>query len=441
MKAKYFSLCLILFCSTAWADTAKYPIAPTDIDYKNISSERARLGRFLFFDPILSGNKNIACATCHHPKFGTSDGISLAIGEGGRGLGTKRHYVSGANAPEQRIGRHSPSLFNLGASEFRTLFHDGRLEAVGSGMSGFRTPLDEDMAENFDGALSAQAMFPVLSGDEMAGHYNENEISKSVRIGLLTGPNGAWEKITKRVMDIPEYQVLFTDIYGTTKNVTFTDIANVIADFIATEFRADNSVWDQYLRDETELPTNAQRGAELFYGKANCVACHSGKFQTDHDFHAISMPQFGPGRNARFEAHQRDIGRQRVTGKIEDAYKFRTPSLRNVALTAPYGHTGAYPTLESIIKHHLDPQPSFSEYNFKLAKLPKFGDLKLDDFQIMKSSHDKAEILAANELEKQSLSSFEIGYLVEFLQSLTDKTFEFGRLGIPKTVPSGLPVD
>jgi len=403
--------------------------------------ERAKLGRFLFFDPILSGNKNIACATCHHPKLGTSDGMSLAIGEGGKGLGPERRYVSGSNAPEQRIGRHSPNLFNLGASEFRILFHDGRLEAHDTGVSGFRTPLEGDMAKNFDGALSAQAMFPVLSGDEMAGHYSENEISKSVRIGLLTGPNGAWKKITKRVTDIPEYRRLFTDIYGTTKTVTFTDIANVIADFVATEFRADNSSWDKYLRGEIKLSADAQRGAELFYGKANCVACHSGKFQTDHDFHAISMPQFGPGRNARFEGHQRDIGRKRVTGKNEDAYKFRTPSLRNIALTAPYGHTGAYPTLESIISHHLDPQQSFAKYDFKLAKLPKFGDLKQDDFQIMKNAREGAEILAANELEKQSLSPEEIVYLVEFLRSLTDETFKLGRLGVPKKVPSGLPVD
>ncbi len=444
MPVKWLSLCLIFWCSMTSAGPTNYPDAPTNADYKKVSPIQAKLGQLLFFDPILSGNKNIACATCHHPKFGTSDGVSLTIGEGGKGLGPDRRYVFGDNAPEQRIGRHAPNLFNLGASEFRTLFHDGRLEIEGTRVSGFRTPLEDDMVNNFDGVLSAQAMFPVLSGDEMAGHYNENEIAKTVRIGILTGPNGAWKKLTNRIAEIPEYRDLFRQAYNITapnRPIVFTDIANAISDFVATEFRSDSSPWDHFLRGKITLPDAAMRGAELFYGKAKCASCHSGKFQTDHNFHAISMPQFGPGRNARFEGHQRDIGRQRVTGKEEDAYKFKTPSLRNVALSAPYGHTGAYPTLTGIVRHHLDPSRSFTAYDFNLASLPIFGEKNPDDFQIMKNERDRAEILAANTLEKQTLTEIEINDLVKFLHSLTDKTFINGRLGIPITVPSGLPVD
>ncbi len=424
-------------------ETYVFPEPVENSDFRPINQDRIKLGQLLFFDPVLSGNKNISCATCHHPRFGTSDGLSLPIGEGGVGVGDKRHFPTNANIPEQRIGRNSPALFNLGAAEFTALFHDGRLEEDLNKPTGFRTPLDADMAKEFQGAISAQAMFPVLSGDEMAGQYSENEISKTVRIGILTGPNGAWQKIADRVAAIPEYQRLFNELNknGSDQNpIRFTDIANAIADFIASEFRADNSAWDKFLRYQTPLNPPALQGAKLFYGKANCSNCHSGKFQSDHKFHAIAMPQFGPGRNARFEGHQRDVGRMRVTGERKDIYKFRTPSLRNIALSAPYGHTGAYPTLEDIIRHHLDPVNSFRSYDVQMAKLPVFETNTQDDFQIMKSPADRDAILAANQLPPMTLSDAEISDLIAFLESLTDRDFQ-NRLGIPASVPSGLPVD
>ncbi|MFP3387006.1 cytochrome-c peroxidase, partial [Tritonibacter sp. SIMBA_163] len=77
---------------------------------------------------------------------------------------------------------------------------------------------------------------------------------------------------------------------------------------------------------------DAQSGMKLFYDKAACSQCHSVWLQTDHDFHALAVPQLWPGKAARFEAHNRDEGRLRVTGAAEDAYAFRTPALRNVRL-------------------------------------------------------------------------------------------------------------
>lgn len=106
------------------------------------------------------------------------------------------------------------------------------------------------------------------------------------------------------------------------------------------------SPFDAYMLGQGDLPAPASRGMELFYNKANCSQCHSGWFQTDHDFHALAVPQIGPGKAARFEPHNRDEGRIRVTGKSQDSFAFRTPSLRNVSLTAPYGHSGAFTTLE-----------------------------------------------------------------------------------------------
>ena len=116
------------------------------------------LGQLLFYDPILSGNRNISCATCHHPRFGTGDGLSLGLGEGGIGLGPERR-ADPANLPEQRIPRNAPGLWNLGAPEFTVMFHDGRLEDHPDHPGGIRTPLGDDMVAGFDDALAAQAMF------------------------------------------------------------------------------------------------------------------------------------------------------------------------------------------------------------------------------------------------------------------------------------------
>ncbi|NOD45761.1 cytochrome-c peroxidase [Ruegeria sp. HKCCD5849] len=396
--------------------------------------ERVELGQLLFYDPILSGNKNISCSTCHHPKLGTSDGLSLGIGEGGVGLGAERK-ITQDNSPEQRIPRNSPGLWNLGALEFTTFFHDGRLEADPSQPNGIRTPLGTDMRRGFQSALAAQAMFPVLSPDEMAGHYSENEVSKAVRLGLLTQEGGAWDLIAARVAGIPEYSQRFEDV-APGEEITFTAIANVIADFIAFEWRADNSLFDRAMRGEETLPATAQLGMTLFYGEAGCSSCHSGWFQTDHSFHSIAMPQIGPGKAARFENHVRDDGRLRVTGDARDAFAFRTPSLRNVTLTAPYGHSGAYAELEDVVRHHLDPVAALRNYSVEKAELPEF-DGALDAQAMQDPTHVEA-IAASNTLAPMSLSDDDINAILSFLGTLEDPAV---RLGVPKTVPSGLPVD
>lgn len=405
----------------------EFSIAPT---------ENVILGQLLFYDPILSGNKNTACSTCHHPKFATSDGVSLALGEGGIGLGPDRR-VDPNNPPEQRIPRNAPALFNLGAKQFSSLFHDGRVEADPQFRSGLRTPLEEEMVEGFNSVLSAQAMFPVLSGDEMSGHYSENDVSKVVRQGFLAQSGGAWDILAKRVNDIPEYRQMFDEIIGK-RPVLFTDISNMLADFIAAEWRADNSDFDQFLKGEA-LGKDAFSGMVLFYGKAGCGTCHSGVFQTDHDYHAIAMPQIGPGKAARFEDHNRDTGRIRVTGIKEDAYRFRTPSLRNIVATGPYGHDGAYKTLEAVVRHHLHPVLSLKAYDRTQAIFPELKGAA--DWGVLDDPNEMAAIAAANELAPIELNDTQVKEILAFLGALTDLSNLTGLLGVPKTVPSGLAVD
>lgn len=414
------------------------PLPSADVNFPEFDAPRIELGQLLFFDPILSGNKTVSCATCHHPKFNTADGLSLGIGDGGIGLGTDRK-VDAANPPEKRIPRNAPALFNLGASEFVSFFHDGRLEVDKTRASGIRTPLGGEMESGFASLLSAQTMFPVLSAAEMAGHFSENDVSKAVRQGVLTGDGGAWDILAKRVEAIPEYRAQFDPIIGSDKPIYFTDISDAIAAFVDFEWRATNSPFDLHLRLGQQLDAQAEAGKQLFYGDAGCATCHSGLFQTDHQFHAIAMPQIGPGKAAGFERHQRDEGRMRVTGNLADAYAFRTPSLRNVAHTSPYGHSGAYGTLEEVVRHHLDPVGSLNAYLEASAVLPV--EVGKDDFAVMRNPEEVAKIAAANALASVDLDEQEIGEIIAFLNALTDPQSLKGALGIPTSVPSGLPLD
>ena len=418
---------------------AELPPAVVDNDYRPVDLAEAKLGRDLFYDPILSGNKTIACATCHHPNFATADGVSLSFGDGGIGLGPDRVFDPN-NKPEERIPRNAPALFNLGAHEFRVMFHDGRLEEDPTFPGGIRTPLDADMLEGFASVLSAQTMFPVLSRDEMAGSFRENDVALAVRQGRITGEGGAWDILSKRVADIPDYSDRFIDIYPDVvarEDIGFTDISNAIAAFMEWEWRSDGSEFDAVLRGEIELTGAAQRGMELFYGSGHCSSCHSGPFQTDHKFHAMGTPQIGPGKSATFETHFRDDGRFRVTGKEDDRFAFRTPSLRNVVHTAPYGHAGAHADLATFLQAHADPIRGLTEYDLEMAVLPEFDH---DDFVIMSTPSEVQVIADAVSVEPVSLTDGQISNLIAFLDTLTDTESINGRLGIPTSVPSGLPV-
>jgi cytochrome c peroxidase len=283
-------------------------------------------------------------------------------------------------------------------------------------------------------------MFPVLSRDEMAGSHRENEIGRLVRQGLITGEGGAWDVLSRRVADIPEYGDAFIALYPhieTVDQIAFTDISNAIAVFIAFEWRSDTSAFDAVLRGAATLDTQAQTGLELFYGEAGCAACHSGPFLTDHDFHAMGAPQIGPGKAATFEDHMRDDGRFRVTGREADRYAFRTPSLRNVALTAPYGHAGAHLELTDFIASHADPVVGLATYDKTQAILPAFEG---EDFTVMNDPEQLRAIAAAVTVDPVVLSAEDIDAIVVFLNTLSDPESAEGRLGVPDSVPSGLTV-
>ena len=440
-SALLFSVC----AANVTASPNELPDALQDADfYENGSPDpvKVELGKNLFFDKILSGNQNISCATCHHSLTDTGDGLSLPVGEGGAGLGVTRDTGTGADAIHERVPRNAPPVFNLGAREMQVLFHDGRVEVDGSQPSGFRSPAGNDLPLILDNVLAAQAMFPVTSGTEMAGQLGENAIADAAAAGDLPL---VWELIAQRLRAIPGYVDLFLEVYpelGSADEITYAHAANAIAAFEAFAWRADNSPFDRYLRGQGSAMTPAQkRGMRLFYGKANCASCHSGAFQTDLQFHAIAMPQVGPGKGDNLDGYNDghdDLGRERVTGDAADRLKFRTPPLRNVALTAPYGHAGAYDTLEAVIRHHLDPVAGITYYDPSQLTLPERDDLNLIDLVVMEDPARVAMIADHNELEPADLQEKDIADLVEFMHALTDPGSIDLRKDTPVRVPSGL---
>ena len=427
------------------------PDAVTDADFRNHSDAKVELGRLLMYDKILSGNKNISCATCHHSLTDTGDGLSLPVGEGGKGLGVARNTGVGKDAIHERVPRNAPPVFNLGAHEFEVLFHDGRVSVNPDFPSGCETPAGFDLPDNLESLLACQAMFPVTSGTEMAGQEGENRIADAAAAGDLAGPQGVWALLAKRLRRIPEYVDMFIEVFddiNVKQDITYAHAANAIAAFEDTFWRADNSPFDRFLRgDKRAMSANAKAGMRLFYnGDSNgnaCADCHSGKFQTDHSYHAIAMPQVGAGRGSdspdKTGGHE-DFGREQVTGLAFDTLKFRTPNLRNVALTAPYGHTGAYNTLRAVVEHHRDTVSALYNYDQSQAVFPSRDDLDALDFITM-NDPDRVQFIADhNELDPYAYTDAEIDRIIDFLHALTDPGSIDLRRDVPATVPSGLPV-
>ena len=404
-------------------------------DFVDADPAQARIGQLLFYDKLLSGNRNISCGTCHNHNLAGGDGLSLGIGEGGIGLGMERL----AGDIRKRIPRNAPSLWNLGHNSIDVLFHDGRLEISEQFGNGFDSPAEEWLPEGLDNIVAAQALFPLAAQFEMAGNPGENDIAGAVHDRI----DAAWPIIATRIRSEPEYVAMFLEAFDTVEeplDITIVEIGNALGAFITTEWRSFDSPYDAWLTG-TPLPDSAERGRVLFFGEAGCASCHSGPLFTDQNFYALGLPAFGPGRTRLFDKMPRDVGRMGQTDLLSDAYRFRTPSLRNVALTAPYGHNGAYPTLTDMIRHHSDPVAMRNAWTQDMAALPEAPWLAGVDFAIQQDSREMARQAAVLDINPVALSSNEISDIEAFLHALTGAGVNDRPLGRPTSVPSGLPVD
>ncbi|SLN17733.1 cytochrome-c peroxidase [Pseudooctadecabacter jejudonensis] len=404
-------------------------------DFVDADPAQARIGQLLFYDKILSGNRNISCGTCHHHDHAGGDGLSLGIGEGGIGLGPDRQIGD----IRKRVPRNAPALWNLGHISVDVMFHDGRLEVSDQFGNGFDSPAEEWLPEGLDNIVAAQALFPLTAQFEMAGNPGENDIAGATHDRI----DAAWPILAARVRANETYANMFVEAFENVDEpleISIVEIGNALGAFITTEWQSYDSPYDAWLTG-TPLPDDAERGRALFFGEARCASCHSGPLFTDQDFHALGLPAFGPGRTRTFDKMPRDVGRMGETDLLSDAYRFRTPSLRNVALTAPYGHNGAYPTLRHMIRHHSDPVTARAAWTPELAALPhapRFGGV---DFAIQQDRFEMARQSAVLDINPVMLTEAEITDIEAFLHALTGATAHTRPMGRPDAVPSGLPVD
>jgi cytochrome c peroxidase len=325
-----------------------------------------QLGEKLFKEKEISGNKNISCQTCHHPDFGSSDGLPLPIGEGGEGEGPRRRLSQGSIIP-----RHAPHVFNNGFPSFNKMFWDGRV-SYNSETDTFTTPAPNLNKEHIKGknyvsvlssALAAQAMFPPLSHEEMRGAPGSNEIADA------SDNFSAWEKIMERLLDKELYQKLFRQAFQSTplNQLNFAHAGEALGFYQSQRFAVTDTPFDRYIAGQKEALNNSQkRGMLVFYGKGKCSECHQGMNFTDQEFHNVAFPQVGPGK----EEGGDDRGLFLLTGKDEDLYRFKTPGLRNVSRSAPYGHSGSLKTLNKVIEHYNHPMRSNHHYESGYRNLP-----------------------------------------------------------------------
>jgi len=414
VKARF--LIILSFVSTSVV--AELPWQPIGVeDYLTTRPQTVDLGRKLFADEILSGNRNISCQTCHHPSQGTADGLSLGLGEGAMGIGPQRE----AN-PEimKRVPRHSPHLFNLGHKSVTEQFWDGRVSIDPRAPSGYDSPAEAWLPHGLTSLSAVQATLPVTAQFEMAGNTGENEVIGAVRQRI----DYAWPVIVERVIADEEYwqliQAAFPELERR-RDVEYKHLANAIGDYINTEFRSFNAPIDRLARGEAVQISDAQRqGMELFYGKARCGECHSGALFTDRNYYSLALPPMGPGRTRQWDPWARDVGRMGVSNRAEDAYAFRVPTLRNLEFTAPYGHNGAYATLRAMIEHHNDPIAALQNYDRSQAILPDAPHIKVIDWIGFADKAEIERIKRSVDLQPLGLNETEIDQIIEFLSLLNE---------------------
>jgi len=303
----------ISFSSLSWANPS-LGLPPLSIPDNNPQSiEKIELGRLLFNDARFSGDGTISCASCHHSDKAFTDGLQQAVG-----------------IDQQAGARNAPTVVN--SAFYQTLFLDGRAKS-----------------------LEDQALGPFLS---------------PIEHGLKD-----YSKIIEVIRSDNNYVSQFSNVFGiSVTEITIDYVAKAIASFERTLVSA-NSLFDQYYfgRDHTKLSESAARGLRIFRRKGNCANCHEISFDNalfmDNRFYNIGIGsqhinnQLDDIVSALKEGEKieslglskqqlSELGRFNVTHFIADIGKFKTPTLRNISLTAPYMHDGSLQTLEQVVEYY-----------------------------------------------------------------------------------------
>jgi cytochrome c peroxidase len=276
--------------------------------------------------------------------------------------------------------------------------------------------VDPDAGDNLP---TAQSRFQVTIAEEMRGvsFPTADPTNDEVRTALaarLAGYQGWLDE--------------FAAVFDGDSTISYERIAEAIGEYERSQVFIETP-WKAFLDgDDDAISEAARRGALLFMlptrsGGASCISCHRGDRFTDEQFHVLGMPQIGLGKGDG-DTGTDDFGRYRVNGNDASLYAFRTPSLLNITETGPWGHSGAYTTLEAVVRHHLNPQAAFDNYDITQLETSIVDSGQADDMQI--NTQNALDKLAANRvsgifsIQNVDLTDDEVNDLVEFLKTLTD---------------------
>ena len=405
-------------------------------DLPSIDEPMVQLGKKLFFTKALSGDKDVACATCHVPSLGGGDKLSVSIGVGAvdpEWLGPGRQHISGyATVP-----RNAPTTFNIAMWD-RVLFFDGRVESLGKtpkreGNDGYgiRTPdVPLGTADPLAGMnlTVAQTRFPVTSKAEMLGEHFAIDLSHEELRWLLGARLGGYEG-GPRDLEVNDWPVecrtvLPPDTPEDEEMINYALIADAIAAYERSQVFVDTP-WKAYVQgDRGAISPEAKQGALLFFqsaaqGGAGCADCHHGDFFTDEEFYTLAIPQVGPGKE-NGPLGDDDFGRFRETKAPRDLYAFRTPTLLNVEVTGPWGHSGAYTTLEGIVRHHLDPAAAVASYDTSQLA-PDVQTVHWQQYTDQALAQWRSDLATGiTTVEPIHLSDAQVNDVVAFMLTLTD---------------------
>lgn len=310
-----------------------------------LTQAKVQLGRELFFDKRLSADGSVSCASCHDPTFAFTDGKKVAEG------------IAGKRGP-----RNSPTLLN--AMFNSSQFWDGRADS-----------------------LEAQAIMPLTNPIEMG--------------------NASHEQVIARLREIPEYARGFKEVFD--GPVTIGSLAKALAAFERT-LVSGNSPFDRYIAgDRAAMGDAALRGLGVFRGRGRCTVCHSINpsfpFLTDQNYRNTGVAAAFPGFDgllrraielARGDAASEierlgneqggaELGRFLITGNSLDIGAYRTPSLRNVELTAPYFHDGSAATLLDVVKFYVKGGIDNPAHDWELQPVPLTDEEQADLVEFLKS--------------------------------------------------------
>ncbi|MGA1487691.1 MAG: cytochrome c peroxidase [Planctomycetota bacterium] len=324
------------------------PLPPPPVPPENpLTAQKSVLGKILFWDAQLSADDTVACGTCHMPDFGGSDpratslnpGPDLVFGNANDvhgSLGVARLDASGAPLLDPLYGwdrqvtsRRSQSLLTSASTPL--LFWDGR--ATGP----FIDPESGAVLIPVGGALESQALVPILSSVEMShpGRTWDDVRSKLQVATPLFHATDLPADVSVALAANPTYPALFQAAFGT-PDINAARIAFALASYQRTLVTNDAPIDDFLQFGPTALTPEQNAGNQLF--AANCFPCHNGPLQTDNTFRRIGV-----------RPPPEDLGRGAITGQPVDNGRFKVPSLRNVALRAPYFHNGGKATLAEVI--------------------------------------------------------------------------------------------